>query len=66
MGVPRDVAVQRLVKRGSPAAVLLGEAGTDRLLVVGTRGRRALGRMMFGSVSHQCLHDATGPVVVVP
>jgi nucleotide-binding universal stress UspA family protein len=64
--VPGDVAVRRVVKRGSPAAVLLGEADADRLLVVGTRGRGSLGRMVFGSVSHQCLHYATGPVVVVP
>jgi nucleotide-binding universal stress UspA family protein len=64
--MPGDVAVRRLVKRGWPAAVLLDEAGADRLLVVGTRGRGALGRMVFGSVSHQCLHHATGPVVVVP
>jgi nucleotide-binding universal stress UspA family protein len=64
--VAGGIAVQRVVTRGSPAAVLLDRAGPDRLLVVGTRGRGALGRMVFGSVSHQCLHHATGPVVVVP
>jgi nucleotide-binding universal stress UspA family protein len=64
--VPDGVAVQRVVADGSAAAVLLDQVGSDRLLVVGTRGRGALGRMVFGSVSHQCLHHATGPIVVVP
>jgi nucleotide-binding universal stress UspA family protein len=64
--VPNGVAVQRVINAGSPAAVLLSEARPERLLVVGTRGHGALGRMVFGSVSHQCLHHATGPVVVVP
>ena len=64
--VPRDVTVQRVITGGSPAAVLLNQVGAKDLLVVGTRGRGALGRTVFGSVSHQCLHHATGPVVVVP
>lgn len=64
--VPDGVRLERLTTHGSPAAVLLGQAGADRMLVVGTRGRGALGRMVFGSVSHQCLHHAAGPVVVVP
>jgi nucleotide-binding universal stress UspA family protein len=64
--VASGVVVRRVVTGGSPAAVLLSEAGAERLLVVGTRGHGALGRTVFGSVSHQCLHHATGPVVVVP
>lgn len=63
---PGDVDVQRVVAAGMPAGVLLDQAGADRLLVVGTRGRGALGRVVLGSVSHQCLHHATGPVIVVP
>jgi nucleotide-binding universal stress UspA family protein len=64
--IPSGITVERVVAEGSPAAVLLDQAGPDRLLVVGTRGRGALGRLLFGSVSHQCLHHATGPVLVVP
>lgn len=64
--VPSGIAVRRVITGGSPAAVLLSEAGAERLLAVGTRGHGALGRTVFGSVSHQCLHHATGPVVVVP
>lgn len=61
-----SVDVSRVIERGTPAEVLLSHTGPDRLLVVGTHGRGSIGRMVFGSVSHQCLHHANGPVVVVP
>jgi len=64
--VPVDVDVERVIAPGSAAGVLLDRAASDRLLVMGTRGRNALGRAVFGSVSHQCLHHARGPVIVVP
>lgn len=64
--VPGDVAVQRVVEGGSPAAVLLNQTVANDLLVVGTRGHGALGRMVLGSVGHQCLHHAIAPVIVVP
>lgn len=66
LDAPPDVDVQPVVAGGMAAAVLLDHAGEDRLLVVGTHGRGGLGRAVLGSVSHQCLHHATGPVVVVP
>ena len=58
--------VTRVIERGAPADVLVSRTGSGRLLVLGTHGRGAIGRMVFGSVSHQCLHHAAGPVVVVP
>lgn len=61
-----QVTVHQVAESGTPAGVLLAHAGPDRLLVVGTHGRGMLGRSMFGSVSHQVLHHATGPVVIVP
>jgi nucleotide-binding universal stress UspA family protein len=64
--IPDGLNVHRVVMRGPAAALLCSHAGPDQLLVVGTHGRGALGRMAFGAVSHQCLHHATGPVVVVP
>lgn len=60
------LTVDRVVELGVASDVLLSTSGPDRLLVVGTHGRGALGRLVFGSVSHQCLHHADGPVVVVP
>ena len=64
--IPAGIDVERVVEPGMPAAMLLRHSGINRLLVVGTRGRGALGRVVLGSVSHQCLHHASGPVVVVP
>jgi len=66
MPAPSSVTVERVVTAGSPAGVLLDLAGPAQLLVVGTRGHGALGRAVFGSVSHQCLHHTTGNVIVVP
>lgn len=60
------VDVDVVYEHGAPADALLSRSGADRLLVVGTHGRGTIGRMIFGSVSHQCLHHADGPVVVVP
>jgi nucleotide-binding universal stress UspA family protein len=64
--VPASITVERVVTTGSPAGALLELAGPAQLLVVGTRGHGALGRAVFGSVSHQCLHHTTGNVIVVP
>jgi nucleotide-binding universal stress UspA family protein len=61
-----SVAITPVVERGAAAAVLLARSGADRLLVVGTHGRGAVGRAVMGSVSRQCVHHAAGPVVVVP
>lgn len=66
VAVAASVSVERVIEHGTAAEVLLARAADSHLLVVGTHGRGALGRLAFGSVSHQCLHHATGPVVVVP
>ena len=44
---------------------LIGTAGLDQMLVVGSRGPSAVGGML-GSVSYRCVQYAKGPVVVVP
>jgi nucleotide-binding universal stress UspA family protein len=64
---PDRVPVEQRVQRGDPASVLLRaaeEAGAD-LLVVGSRGRGGFAGLLLGSVSQQCVHHATCPVVVV-
>lgn len=70
-GLEQDVQVdgpdiETVIMRGAPAGGLLALSGNDRLLVVGTRGGGPQRDMPFGSVSHQCLHHACGPVVIVP
>lgn len=51
---------------GDPGPVLRGQAKDAELLVVGTGEHVGLGRLLVGSVSHQCLTHATCPVVAVP
>ena len=51
---------------GSPATVIIEKAdewGAD-LIVVGSHGHTALGRLFFGSVSQKVLHEARRPVRV--
>jgi nucleotide-binding universal stress UspA family protein len=50
---------------GQPAAVLLQEAEGASLLVVGNRGRGGFGSLLLGSISHQVVHHAPCPVLVV-
>jgi nucleotide-binding universal stress UspA family protein len=53
-------------KLGTPVDAILEEAGalnTD-LLLVGSRGRRGVTRMVLGSVSHALLHQGAYPLMV--
>lgn len=54
------------VIRGDAAHVLLHEAEGAALLVVGTRGRREMERILLGSVSDRCIKQSQCPVTVVP
>lgn len=54
------------VVRGDAAHVLLNEAEGAALLVVGTRGRREMERLLLGSVSDRCIKQSHCPVTVVP
>jgi nucleotide-binding universal stress UspA family protein len=61
-----QVAVEQLVVEGNPVPVLLEQAVSAALLVVGSRGRGAFAGMLLGSVSSHCVQLAACPVVVVP
>jgi nucleotide-binding universal stress UspA family protein len=56
-----EVEVRRLA--GDPVDAILGIAGADSLVVVGSRGHRGLAGLLLGSVSRGVLHRA--PVVAV-
>lgn len=60
-----DVTVTPRVRRGHPVRILVEEAATARLLVVGSHGRGALRSLVLGSVGHGVLHHAPCPVAVV-
>jgi nucleotide-binding universal stress UspA family protein len=63
---PRDMAVDTVVAHGQAADELLQRAAGARELVVGSRGRGGFAQLLLGSVSQQCAHHATCPVVIVP
>jgi nucleotide-binding universal stress UspA family protein len=51
---------------GTPATVILQEVTTLRsdLILMGTRGRQGITRLVLGSVSHEVLHKMPCPVLV--
>ncbi len=59
------VEVQRVLRMGQPAQVLLDEAHGADLLVVGSRGHGGFAGLLLGSVSHQCALHASCPVLIV-
>jgi nucleotide-binding universal stress UspA family protein len=62
----RIAEVRSVVRRGSPSRVILDAASNAELIVLGTRGRGAIKRMLLGSVAMQVAHDAAAPIVVIP
>ncbi len=64
-GETPPVPVERRVVQGPPAGVLIEEAATADLLVVGSRGHGAVTSLLIGSVSTHCVQRAPCPVVVV-
>ncbi|MFD5586677.1 universal stress protein [Streptomyces sp. NPDC127063] len=63
-GPPIEVEIK--VEPGRPAQVLLEASADACLLVVGSRGSGAWGRLTLGSTSTEVVHHAHLPVVVVP
>lgn len=59
-----DLEVRREIVQASPVAALLQTAEHAELLVVGSRGRGAISRLLLGSVSHGVLQALPCPVIV--
>lgn len=64
--VPAGVTVERVVREGSAAHVLLEEAADATLLVVGARGHGGFTGLLLGSVATQCVNHARVPTAVIP
>jgi len=65
LGPTPDVPVERVVKEGHAAPVLLAASAGADLLVVGSRGHGAFAGMLIGSVSEHVVRHAPCAVVVV-
>lgn len=63
----KDVRIERLVVRGSPAKTIASQARerSADLIVVGTHGRTGLARMLLGSTAEALLRQAPCKVLVV-
>ncbi len=61
------ITVERMLLRGRPASAIVDEAGDwpADLVVIGHRGRGAIGSMFLGSVSAEVVDHAACPVLVV-
>jgi nucleotide-binding universal stress UspA family protein len=51
---------------GDPGQALVERAANLDLLIAGSKGHGALGRVVLGSVSHHLMCNAPAPVLVVP
>ncbi len=60
------VEVVRRVVEGTSADVLVAESQDADLLIVGSRGLGGFTGLLLGSVSQQCSHHASCPVVIIP
>lgn len=56
----------RAVEGPAPTRVLVGYSKSRGILVLGTHSRAALGRALFGSVTHSVLQNLTIPTIIVP
>jgi len=64
----RSLRVERRVARAvSPAEAILGEARAlgAGLVALGSHGRTGLGRVLFGSVAHEVLHQGGPPLLIL-
>jgi nucleotide-binding universal stress UspA family protein len=59
------VEIERCVRQGQAADVLVEESQDADLLVVGSRGLGGFRELLLGSVSHQCSQHATCPVLII-
>lgn len=61
------VTMERRLKEGDAATEILRSAAEVKadLIVMGTHGRRGLGRLLMGSVAEQILRQAACPVLTV-
>lgn len=59
-----DIEVQLEIVQGAPVSALVSCAAEASVIVVGSRGRGAIARLLLGSVSHGLLQALPCPVIV--
>lgn len=66
IGPAQPASVSIRVFSGSPAEALIEASHDADMVVIGSRGAGGFESLLLGSISHQVVHHATCPVVVVP
>ena len=61
-----DLQIGSELADGAPVQVLVEQTRRNGLVVMGTRGRGGFAGMLLGSTSQGVLHNAAGPVLIVP
>jgi nucleotide-binding universal stress UspA family protein len=61
-----DLEIGSELAEGTPVQVLVEQTRRNNLVVLGTRGRGGFAGMLLGSTSQGVLHNAVGPVLIVP
>jgi len=65
MGKQMGVNVSKKLVDGHPAEEIIKEAQEDDLIVIGSKGRTALDRLLMGSVAENVVRHAHCPVMLV-
>lgn len=65
LGKEMGVNVSTKLVDGHPAEEILKEAREDDLIVIGSKGRTALDRLLMGSVAENVVRHAPCPVMIV-
>lgn len=65
LGKEMGVNVSMKLVDGHPAEEILKEAKEDDLIVIGSKGRTALDRLLLGSVAENVVRHAPCPVMIV-
>jgi nucleotide-binding universal stress UspA family protein len=65
VGEVTDVEIRESTVDEDAAPALLDAARNAELLIVGSRGQGGFAGLLLGSVSQQCAHHASCPVVIV-
>ena len=64
--LPADVQAETVFVAGSPGPDLAAQTAQVDLLVVGSRGYGPGAAVLLGGVTHQLIHTAHCPVIVLP
>jgi nucleotide-binding universal stress UspA family protein len=67
LGARDDIAVEAIVRKGDPAAIMLeaARAAGAELIVIGRRGRDFAARALLGSVAERVVNQAPCDVLIV-